>query len=825
MRDLLAELRQAVRSLRRAPGFTLAVVLTLGLGIGANTAIFSVVDGVLLRPAPFDDIGRLTMLWETDRKSGTTREPASIPDYFDFKSRVTRYERLAAFSPITATLNPEGGDARLVPALWITHDFLPMVGIRPRLGRNFTPEEDRADGPLVALISEALWTEQFARRETAIGASIRINGDPFTVVGVLPAGADFGTLQILGAAAYRRGFADRGGRARVDVWLALRADPATAPRGNHPIFVAGRLVPGGSAGQAQQELGTIAADLERTFPQDNDARGVHVEPLASVVFGGARPALLVLLGAVALVLLVASANVANLLLARGTARMREVTVRSALGASAGRLTRQFLVESAVLTGAGAALGVLLALGGLRALLALAPAGIPRVDSVGIDARVLWVTLALAVAVGVAFGMVPALQARRHGLGAPLQGDASRGATSGREHRRFRSALVVAELALAVLLMVGAGLLIRSLWRLSQVDPGFHAEGVLKAEFQLSSRYPQRMRDWPEWREIRQFNAELRRRVAALPGVTSVSIASNHPVEAGYTSSIVVVGREAEAADYPEPTIRQVDAGYFRTMEVALTGGRLFSDGDDLKAPPVILINEAARRRFFAGGDPLGQQVRLWGAARTVVGVVADERFHGLAESAPPSVYLPTTQAPTPQGSLLVRARGDPTALGRSIRGVLRELDPALPLFGVEPLTATLGHSLEQRRFTMLVLGVFAAVALLLAMVGVHGVLSYTVAQRTREIGIRMALGADRANVGRLIVGQGARMAAVGLGLGLAGAMALSRVLSSLLYGVRPIDPATFSGVALSLGGVALLAAWLPARRATRVDPAVVLRAE
>ncbi|HEV8149931.1 MAG TPA: ABC transporter permease, partial [Gemmatimonadales bacterium] len=651
-------LRSTLRSLRRAPGFTLAIIATLALGIGANTAIFSVVDGVLLRPAPFRAIGSLTMIWETDRKSGTTREPASIPDYFDFKSRATRYDRLASFSPISAILAPDGGDAALVPALWLSHEFLPLVGIHPLLGRTFTAEEDRSNGPLVALISEALWTQRFARRTSVLGSSLRINGAPFTIIGVLSAASDFGTLQILRAAAYRRGFADRGGLSRVDIWLPLQADPSTADRGNHPIFVLGRLARSATVSQGQQELAQVAADLERTYPQANDGRGVHVEALSQVVFGGVRPALLVLLGAVALVLLVACANVANLLLARGAARLREVSVRTALGATVGRLTRQFLLESALLTGAGAVLGVVLALGGLQALLALAPASIPRVSSVGIDLRVLLVTLALALLVGVLFGLVPAWQARRPSLHVDLQAAGGRG-SAGRAHGRFRAGIVVAELALAVLLMVGAGLLIKSLWKLAQVDAGFHAAGVLKAEFQLSARYPQRMRDWPEWREIRQFNAELRRRVAALPGVTSVAIASNHPLEAGYTSSIVVVGREAEAADYPEPTIRLVDAGYFATLRVSLREGRLFRESDDLQGPPVILLNEAARRRFFAGGAALGAQVQLWGRARTVVGVVADERFHGLAEAAPPSVYLPTTQAPTPQGSLLVRASGDP----------------------------------------------------------------------------------------------------------------------------------------------------------------------
>ena len=824
MRDLFAEFRQAIRSLARTPGFSFAVILTLGLGIGANTAIFSVVDGVLLRPAPFESMDRLTMVWETDRKSGTLREPASMPDYFDFQERTKQYERLAAFSPITVTLTPDTGDPLRVPALWVSHEFLPLVGIRPLIGSGFTAEQDRRGGPNVALISEALWTERFHRDRGVVGRTLRISEDPFTIVGVLPATADFGTLQILGVAAYRRGFADRGGQQRVDVWLPLQAD-RTADRGNHPIFMIGRLALGVTVGLAQQEMGTIAADLERLYPEPNDGRGVNVESLADVVFGGVRPALFVLVGAVALVLLVACANVANLLLAKGAARAREVTVRAALGASVSRLTRQFLVESAVLTSAGVLVGLVLAFVGLQVLLALAPGSIPRVGAVGIDGRVLAVTLGLAMLVGVAFGMVPAIQARRRGNNLALQGEASRGASAGREQRRFRSALVVAELALAVVLMVGAGLLIKSLWRLYQVDPGFRAAGVLKAEFQLPSKYPQRRSDWPRWQEIRRFAEEVRQRVAAIPGVSAVSIAGAHPLEAGYTSSIIVVGREAEAADWPEPSIRLVDADYQKTLGVPLVEGRGFSNADDLNGPPVVAINEAARRRFFENRPALGQQIRLWGSDRSVVGVFADERFHGLAEAASPALYLPAGQAPIPNGSILIRVARDPAAFASTLRRVVREVEPEVVLSGVEPLVETLTQSTAQRRFTMLVLGVFAGVALLLAMVGVHGVLSYTVAQRSRELGIRMALGADRANVGRLVMGQGALLAVSGVALGLLGALAAARVLSTLLYGVRPTDPLTLASVAVILGTVALAATWLPARRATRVDPLVALRSE
>ena len=368
-------------------------------------------------------------------------------------------------------------------------------------------------------------------------------------------------------------------------------------------------------------------------------------------------------------------------------------------------------------------------------------------------------------------------------------------------------------------------MIKSLWRIYQVDPGFQSQGVLKAEFELPPSYPQSMRDWPRWQAIRRFDAEIQHRLAALPGVTAVTIAGAHPLEAGYTSSIIVVGREAEAADWPEPSIRVVAAGYHTAMHVPLLAGRALSEADDLDAPMVLAINETAQQRFFGSRPALGQRISLWGAARTVVGVFADERFHGLVEAASPAIYLPAGQAPIPSGSILVRVARDPAGFIPALRRVVRELEPGVALYGVEPLAETLSQSLAQRRFTMLVLGAFAAVALLLALVGVHGVLSYTVTQRNREIGIRMALGADRQRVGRLVVGQGARLTLGGLGIGLVGAIAVSRVLSTLLYGVRQSDPLTLATVALTLGGVALLASWLPARRAARVDPMVVLREE
>jgi putative ABC transport system permease protein len=823
MDTLLQDLRHAARSLRRAPAFTAAAVLTLALGIGANAAIFSVVDGVLLRPAPFPDVDRLMMVWETDRNSGTAREPASIPDFRDFAQRASQFSALAAFTPAEVSLTRRGSEPSRLAALAVTEGFVPLLGLQPIAGRLFSPEETRDGGPRSVLISEDLWDSRFARAPEIVGTTIRLDDVDWRIVGVLPRSADFGTLQTLGRAAYGRGFADRGDRARVDVWFGLRAS-AEASRDNHPIFVAGRLANGATPGSAQEEMTAIAAELERAYPS-NRGRGVHVEPMTSVIFGKTRPAMLVLLGAVALVLLVACGNVANLLLVRGAGRTREVSVRIALGAGRRRLAVQFLSESALLTALGAVLGILLAYVGLDLLLAMAPSSLPRVDAVGLDIRVLGVTLAVCVLVSLLFGSVPLLQSRERNLHRALQSASGRGASAGRTQRRVRSALVVAELAMAVMLMSGAGLLITSLWQLQRVDPGFNAAGVLKAEFQLpASRYPQDRSSFPDWPAHRRFYAELQARVAALPGVQGVAVAAANPLDAGFTSSIRVVGREGEAADWPEPSIRSVSASYFATMGVPLADGRVFGSSDDANAAPVIMINESARQRYFGGARALGQRISLWGAHRTVVGIVGNEHVKGIDEAAPPAVYLPLPQAPT-GNAVLLRVTGDPSSFAPAIRRIVAALDPALPLFGVEPLQQTLSNSLAERRFTMVSLGAFAAVALLLAAIGVHGVLSYTVAQRTREIGIRMALGADARGVRALIMSEGAVLAGIGLAIGLAGAFAMTGALSVLLYGVGARDPMVFAAVAIGLGVVALAASYLPANRAARLDPIAALRME
>jgi putative ABC transport system permease protein len=820
-----SDLRYALRSFSAAPWFTAIVLLTIALGIGANTAIFSVFDAVLLRPAPFSDPDRLAVVWETDRDTGTTREPASWPDFEDLQRRARTMGALGGFIADELNLSPSTGDPRRVAALHVSHDLLPMLGLQPLAGRTFTADDDKPGGPHAVLISDRLWAREFNRNPAAVGSTIRLDDQPWTVTGVMAPDADFGIMQVLTSAAYSRAFADRGERATVDVWVPLQADANSLPRSTHPLIVLGRLAADATFGAAQTELAGIAADLERTYPQDNEARGVHVEPLSSVIFGPVRPALYVLLVAVGLVLIVACVNVASLLLARGSVRMREVAVRRALGAGGGTLLRLFLAESVLLTGAAAVLGVAVAFAGVRLMIALAPADVPRLASAAVDGRVLAATAGLTLLVAFVFALTPALQIRRTDV-QPALGATTLRVSGGGEMNRLQRGLVVAELALAVLLVCSAGLLIRSYWNLASVDAGFTSHGVLKAEYQLpASRYPSDYRVWPNFKEQQAFVRALLERAAALPGVESAAVAGNHPLDPGFTNSFAIVGREAEARNWPEISLRRVTPGYFRTVGLGLVRGRLLRDADTTDAAPVALINEAAVQRFFGAADPIGHQIRFWGTSRTIVGVVANERFQGLSQAPPIAAYTPLSQTPSATGALLLRTGSDPASLAGSARAAIRAVDPGLAVFGVEPLDVTVARSVSQRRFTMLLLGTFAAVALVLAAIGVHGILSYRVAARRREIGIRMALGAAPRSVVGLVLREGALLALAGVGLGLLGAVAFTRVLQSLLFGVRATDPFTFAAVAVFLAGVALLAAFAPARRAAHVDPLVVLRSE
>jgi predicted permease len=821
-----SELRYAARSFQKTPALTVILILTLALGIGANTAIFSVIDAVLLRPTPLRNIDRLAMVWETDRNTGTTREPASVPDYLDFKSRTQTFEQLAAVMAGELNLTPEHGDPIRLPVLNVSAEALPMLGLQPIAGRTFTAEEDRPNGPSVVLISESLWERAFQRRDTAVGSALRLDDRPYTIVGIMPGGADFGVLQILSSAAYGRGFADRGFKTDIDIWAPLQADPQQLPRSTHPIFVIGRLAPTASIDAAQSELTAVTADLERAYPE-NAARGSHVEALDSVIFGPVRPALFMLLTAVSLVLIVACVNVANLLLARANARAQEAAVRCALGASQARLLREAFAETFLLAITAALAGIALAFLGVRFLISIAPADVPRLMLASVNGRVLFATLGISLVIGVAFALLPTMRARRLNLQALLAEGAGRG-SAGPMRGRIRAALVIAELALAVVLVCGAALLIRSFWTLQQVNPGFVTEGVLKAEYQLpESRYPADFRVWPDFKAQHAFNRALLARATAIPGVRAAAIAGNHPLDPGFTNSFTVVGREAESKSWPEISIRRVSPGYFAAVGLQLVRGRFLLDSDTTNSAPVALVNAAAAKRFFGERDPLGAQISFWGAARTIVGVVADEKFHGLAESSPIGAYTPLSQTPSANGAgvLLVRTTGNPSSLATTVTSVIHQIDPGLAVFAVEPLHDTMTRSIGQRRFTMLLLALFAFVALLLAAIGIHGVLSYGVSQRRREIGIRMALGARRPDLVALVVRQGLILTLIGLVVGFLGAIAFTRLLSTQLFGITAGDPLTLGAVAVLLALVALAATVSPAHRAASVDPVVTLRSE
>jgi putative ABC transport system permease protein len=670
---------------------------------------------------------------------------------------------------------------------------------------------------LTVMLSESLWRTRFNSDPAVVGGAMSVGDMSATVVGVVPASADLGIRQV-----HTR--ADYGGQlnARVELWMSMIPTAASFPRSTHPFHTLARLAPGMTVADAQRELASIAADLERAYPE-NDARGVNVQAFGDVVFSPVRPAMLLLLVAVGLVLVVTCANVANLLLARTSERLREVAVRRALGASSVRIGRQLLTEGVVLTSIGAVCGVGVAWVALRSLVALAPADVPRLSDATLDARVLAFTVSVAGVVAIVFGGIPAVRLRGFGLRGALQAQPGR-VTEGASGRRLRAALVIGQIALAVTLFTAAGLLLRSYAALQAVDPGFRAAGVLKAEYQLpSSRYRGDRAAWPNLPAINGFHANLVRHVSALPGVQAAAVAANHPLDPGFTNSFVVIGREAESEDFPEIRTRFISPGYLAAAGVPLLSGRDISDADNATSPPVGLLNRAAAESYFRDRDPIGQRLRFWGVERLVVGVIGDERFKGIDQASEPAVYAPLAQAPQSRVVLLVRARRDPRTLVPAIRQTFRELDPEIPLFGIEPLEQTLSATIAQPRFTTALLGIFSFVTVLLALIGVHGVLAYSVAQRTRELGIRMALGATHHEIRRMVLRHAVRLAIGGVAIGIAIALLGTRLLSTLLFGVTPTDPSTFGLVTVIVLVTAAAAAWLPARRATAVNPVETLR--
>ncbi|HEX7117853.1 MAG TPA: ABC transporter permease [Longimicrobiales bacterium] len=805
MDRLLQDVRFAFRTLRRDVGFTAAAVLTLALGIGALTAIYSVVDGVLLRPLPYRDADRIVRVHEGDRHSGTTREGFSAPDLYDLRERTRTLTAVAAYRTQPRSLLADGGAERVIVTA-ASHELFALLGVAPVLGRVYGAAEDAPGGEPVAVLSEDAWRRRFGGSPDAIGATVRVDGVVHTVIGVVPSAFAYPT-------------------AATALWVPLQATPTSASRGVHDLTVAARLAPGATLDDARRELRRIAAELEAAFPADNEGRTMYAEPLRDVMFGSVRSPLLVLLAAVAVVLLIGCVNVANLLLARGTARRREVAVRAALGATTGRLARQFAAEMLVLVLIAGAIGVGIAFWSLDALLALAPRGVPRLEGVGIDARVLAAVAGTLVAVGLGFGLVPTLQARRTDVRAGLAAGGERGGSDARDGMRVRGILVAAEVALAVVLVTGAGLLTQSFWRLTRVDPGFRAERLLKFEFTLpASRYPQRFDRFPDYPEVRGFYASLRREVGVVPGVRAAALAMAHPLDPAWTTSFRLDGQTAEEAErQPEVVLRPVSPGYLDAAGVRLIQGRPVGDRDDDAAPPVAMVNEAFVRAYLRDGEAIGRRITFFGREREIIGVIGDERFDGPGAPSRPAVYPPLRQVPIPSATLLVRTDADPEAVIAAVRRIFDRLDPELAVFDVEPLTRTLSRTVAQPRFTMMLLGLFGGLSLVLAAIGVHGVLSYAIARRSHEIGVRIALGATRAEVVLMVLRQGMRPALLGLAAGSAGAFAAARLLRGLLFGIGPADPLTYAATAAVLGAVALGACWLPARRAAAIEPMVTLR--
>jgi putative ABC transport system permease protein len=809
--SIAADLRYAVRTLVRTPGFTAAAVVALALGIGANTAILSVVDSVLLRPLPYRDPDRLAVVLHGGDG------PVSPANFLDWRRQATTLAAMSAAEYWTPTL-AAGDVPEKVWALHTTADLFTTLGVPPLFGRTFLPGEDAGGGERVVVLGYGLWQRRFGGDRGIVGRSLTLDGEPYTVIGVMPRSFRFAPFWAT----------------RAEMWAPLPLAGRTDNRRASSLRVFARLAPGASLAQAREEMAAITGRLERSYPGTN--RDVAVTPLMEKAVGGVRPALLVLLGGVGFVLLIACANVAHLLLARTAARRKEIALRASLGAGRRRIVRQLLTESLLLALVGGAAGVGLAYVALPALVAAAPAGVPRLDVVAIDGRVLLFTLAATLATGVLFGLAPALQAAAPDSAQALR-EGTRGSAAGGERHRLRSFLVASEIALALVLLVGAGLMVRSFLALQRVDAGFDPRHVLTLTVPITGAREAE----PGRRQI--FYQELLARVRALPGVTADG-AINHLPLAGdlWGLSFWVEGRpEPSAGERNSAAYRVVLPGYFATMRLPIVRGRAIGTGDDLAAPRVVMVNEVLADRFWPGEDPIGKRIRFdrpgpgeepeW---LTVVGVAKNARQHDWAAPPDAEVYLPylqnrryleSTSGPFTYLTLVVRTLGDPAALAPAVRATVGSLDRAVPVAEVQAMERVVADATAEPRFYLLLLGIFAAVAILLAAVGIYGVMSYAVSRRTQEIGVRMALGAGRSNVLRLVVGQSLTVAAAGAAAGLAGAWGLTRLMSGLLFGVQPTDPLAFAGAAAVLVAVALVAAYLPARRAARIDPLRVLRAD
>jgi putative ABC transport system permease protein len=814
---LLQDLRFAVRTLRRRPAFTAIALLTLALGLGANIAMFSVLRAVLLRPLPFPAPDALVKITGFDRAAGEASN-LSPADFLDFARETVTLQRVGAHGFIGYfTIADESGSPERLGGVNVTEGFFPALGARFALGRSFTAAEDAAGAAPVVVLGHGFWQRRYGGDGSIVGQSITVNGRPATIVGVLS--ADFRHVEA-------------NPERDADVFIPYRFETVNANRGGHFIRAVGRLTAGATVEQARAELKAIAARLEREYPADNSNRGVVIDPLHEAMVAEARPALLLLGAAVAFVLLVACANLANLLLAQGASRTSELAVRAAMGAARGRLIRQLLTESIVLSSIGALLGIGLAYWGTRLLAVIGSADIPRTGDIRLDAQVLFYAVALALITGLVAGLVPALQISGRDLHTVVK-DGGRGQARPALHRPLRELLIAAQVAMALVLLAGAGLMVRSLWQLLHVHTGFVVDHVLTFETAVPTA------TYAEGEQI-PFYERFYEAIRAQPGVQEVGAINILPLTANYDSrGIQIEASPAPVGEAPGVQARSISPGYFRAMGIPLLRGRMFSEGDREGQPLVMIVSESMARRYWPSRDALGQRVtfnsgipreqqQIVGGAgsREVVGVVGDVKHLGLDEAEVPMFYTPQAQQPSYHTmTLVVRSSTDPAALAPAIRRQLAALDRGVPLYRVRTLDTIVRTAVAAPELRAWLFALFAALALTLAVIGVYGVVAYLVGQRTQEIGIRLALGAGRGAVMRGMLLEGLRPVALGIAAGLAGSVAAGRALSQMLFEVRPNDVATFATMALVLLAAATLATWVPARRATRVDPVIALRAE
>jgi predicted permease len=817
MGNLWQDLRHGARVMLKSPGLSAVAVLALALGVGANTAIFSIVNATLLRPLGYQQPERLMMVWETNAKRGG-EIPTSMLNFKDLRDNGQSFEGIAAF--MDANFNLTGGaEPERVVGLRVSAPLLSMLGVQPLHGRVFLPGEDGPSAPRVIVLSHGLWQRGFGADPGLVGRTVSLDGEAHTVVGVMPPGFKFPPQfsATIASSQYTM--------ARAELWVPLTPDAIPQAREVRGLYMVGRLKPGADAPGSEAELNVVARRLQQDFPAADADMGVRVIPLQQQVTGDIRTALLVLVVAVGCVLLIACANVANLLLAKATARRKEIAVRLALGASRARVIRQLLTESALLGLAGGAVGLLLAAVCVNRLGALSPPSLARLKDVSLDWRVLAFTFAVSLLTSLLFGLAPALQATKTDLAESLKEGGRGNSASGRQNR-LRALLVVSEVALALVLLIAAGLMLKSFVRLQNVNPGFNAENLLTLELQLPPA------GYGEPPQQLTFQRRLVERVGAIPGVQRVATVDNLPFSGNEANhSVTMEGRPvANPSERPRAFWRSVSPDYFQTMGIPVRGGRAFADSDAAEAPAAAILNEAAARQFWPGEDPLGKRFKRgrpdsknpW---LTVVGVVAGVSHTSLEVGVQPEIYVPFLQNPGPTVTLLARTATDPRGLTAAVRREVSALDAGLPVSNIKYMDEIVAGSVAQPRLYTLLIGVFAGLALALAAIGIYGVMSYSVVQRTHELGVRLALGAQPRDILRLIVGQGMALALAAIVVGLAASFALTRLMKSMLYGVSASDPATFVGIPVLLALVTLVACYLPARRATKVDPLVALSRE